>query len=425
MNPLKPNMINWIFYYDFLLSTFVSSVLVINDLHNHYMINKIRFEDTKVLGYWAINYCLISFPIGMLIANILIGRLSVNTLYRQYVKKPIVSVLSHKDSSMKIVLYGFALVSSISLIVMFIKFGDVPLFKAIMGANFKALAQDRISISRINDGSQLFFNFFAKDLPVFITFIFYSYYRQTSSKQDKFWFYYMLVFTFLSLTYDLSKAPIVFFVIGLFMNKIYIDGKTNVLKFLKIFLIAFLLLIFGYIVLSGSSYNELFGDINNGILGRIFLSQSAGFYLMLEYFQNSVDQIGFSSFSQILATFFDTEYSDRAARILVYNYDLVGIEDGTAGVINSLFIGEAFANFGIWGILIAPLYVGFIIQLLYKTMLRLPKTPIYLGYLTYFSYKSCINGGFNDYFYNPNFIMITIFTFSIILIAKSLRLNRP
>ncbi len=90
---------------------------------------------------------------------------------------------------------------------------------------------------------------------------------------------------------------------------------------------------------------------------------------------------------------------------------------GIAGVVNSLFIGEAWANFGIYGVLIAPLYVGFLIQSLYLFFLKSKKTPFLLALFVSFSIKGAITGGFNDYFYNVNFIFLLFVFLSIYGVA--------
>jgi hypothetical protein len=90
------------------------------------------------------------------------------------------------------------------------------------------------------------------------------------------------------------------------------------------------------------------------------------------------------------------------------------VADGTAGVINSLFIGEAWANFGLTGVLIAPIYVGFLIGFFYGLLIRLPKTPLLIAIFVHFSYKSSVTGGINNYLYEAGILLFFIIVLSIL-----------
>ena len=70
----------------------------------------------------------------------------------------------------------------------------------------------------------------------------------------------------------------------------------------------------------------------------------------------------------------------------------------------------AWANFGICGVIVAPLYVGFLIQSLDLFFLKSKKTPFLLALFVSFSIKGSITGGFNSYFYNINlFFLLFVF----------------
>jgi hypothetical protein len=171
------------------------------------------------------------------------------------------------------------------------------------------------------------------------------------------------------------------------------------------------LLVVMYIFVGGVSDPSVLFSYNSGIVGRILLSQSAGTYLSFDLFPDSVTHLGFSSVSNLLSSLAGWEHGERSARILMETYRPDRVAEGTVGVINSLFIAEAWANFNLRGVLLAPFYVGLVIQLLFLFFLRMPKTPLILGPFAYFSYKSSVTGGFNDYFYNGgNLMLLIIFT---------------
>jgi hypothetical protein len=95
-----------------------------------------------------------------------------------------------------------------------------------------------------------------------------------------------------------------------------------------------------------------------------------------------------------------------------------GVEDGQGGVMNSIFIAEAWANFGVIGVLVSPFWVGFLIQSLYLFFLRKPKNPVYLAFFVSFSIGGSVTGGFNDYIYNPGFMLMIIILLLIFSLAS-------
>ena len=177
------------------------------------------------------------------------------------------------------------------------------------------------------------------------------------------------------------------------------------------------LLIFLYISVMGSNLEripDLFIKFNEGISGRILLSQSAGTFFSFDIFPVQNNFLGFSSFSNVISEIFSIDKSDRSARIIMSIIMPSAIDDGTGGVINSLFVGEAWANFGLIGVLLSPFWVGFVIQWSYISILRSKKTPIFLALMVYLTLKWPITGGFNDFIYNAGIVMMFL-VFSLII----------
>ena len=98
------------------------------------------------------------------------------------------------------------------------------------------------------------------------------------------------------------------------------------------------------------------------------------------------------------------------------------IEEGTGGVINSLFIGEAWANFGLAGVIFAPFWVGFVIQWSYILLLKAEKTPLFLALAVYLTMKWPGTGGFNDFIYNAGIVTMLVIFLVILSCALMLRM---
>lgn len=92
----------------------------------------------------------------------------------------------------------------------------------------------------------------------------------------------------------------------------------------------------------------------------------------------------------------------------VVNFD--GIRNGTAGVYNGLFLGEAFANFGMLGIFIAMIHVPIMFFLMNFVFVKLKKTPITLALFAYFtvSFLFTLHGGYTDYIWNTMWVLVVI-----------------
>ena len=94
------------------------------------------------------------------------------------------------------------------------------------------------------------------------------------------------------------------------------------------------------------------------------------------------------------------------ARLLMQVYNPAGVEQGTAGVINTLFIADAWANFGWVGIILAPIYLGVLIQVIYHRLITIPKSPVNVALNGYFMTSFQITGGLIGFIWNPIWIFL-------------------
>ena len=97
-----------------------------------------------------------------------------------------------------------------------------------------------------------------------------------------------------------------------------------------------------------------------------------------------------------------------------------GVENNTAGVYNSLYIAEAWCNWGILGLIIAPIWVGMIIQIIYLFFIKSKKSPLLCGMFSYFSLNIPVTGGINDFIYNEDwvrtiFVLLFFYIFALFL----------
>lgn len=419
LSPTRINMISWIFFFELIAQSFIASVLVVNGWDNHYIIGRVQ-QEARFHGWLAVQYTMVAMPLGMLLAVNLHGLKSNRLLFRHYVSQPISPSLSARDSYIRFPLYGLSLASLAAVLYTFLVLGEVPLLKAITGGDAISLAIARVDASLGFSGNVYVRNLLGIILTPILAFISYAYFRQTGSQRDRLWFYTMLVAAFFILTYDLSKAPIVWFALGFLFLRVLTDGNVSrvVLYLFGCFVLA--ILVASYWILGKVSDPSVLFSYNSGIGGRILLSQSAGTYFAFEHFPDTQGFIGFSSLSAFISDAFGLTHSDRAARIMMAMFDPAAVEEGSLAVMNSLFIAEAWANFGLPGVLVAPVYVGIFIQTLFLFFLRSRKTPVLVGVLAFLSLRLPVTGGFNDFIYAPGlaniaFIFVTIYLLAIVL----------
>src|SRR5690606_30295111 len=90
------------------------------------------------------------------------------------------------------------------------------------------------------------------------------------------------------------------------------------------------------------------------------------------------------------------------------------VASGRAGVMNTLFVGEAYANFGWLGVFISPLVVGLVIQSIYVLVISQPRGPVNMCIFILMFYSMPITGGFADFIWNPGWIFI----FLVLLLSR-------
>ncbi len=422
LSPTRINMISWIFFFELIVQSFVASVLVINGWDNHYIIGRVQ-EEARFQGWLAVQYTMIAMPLGMLLAVRLHGLKSNRLLFHRYISQPMSPAVSRRDSFMRVPLYGLSLASLLAVLYTFRTLGEIPLLTALAGGDALSLAIARVDASLGFSGNIYVRNLLGILLTPILAFISYGYFKRTGSFTDRIWFYAMLVAAFFMLTYDLSKAPIVWFALGFLFLRVLIDGRVSRTVFYLFALLVLAILVTSYWILGNVSDPAVLFSYNSGIGGRILLSQSAGTYFAFEHFPATRDFIGFASLSSFISEAFGLPHSDRAARIMMTIFNPSGVEEGSLAVMNSLFIAEAWANFGLFGVLIAPIYVGLFIQTLFLFFLRSRKTPVLVGVLAFLSLRLPVTGGFNDFIYAPGLANIALIFVTIYLVAIVLKIG--
>lgn len=408
----KLNMISYIFYFNIIIQSFIGVTLGVLYLDNHYLLNRLQDFDLRLHVWLAVLYVMIAMPLGMLLVN-KIFKVQSSKLFDSYLKKPLISVLSKKDSYVLLVFYGLSIISVGAVIYTYANLNNIPLISLVTGADPAQLSEMRMSASRNFQGNVYIRNILGLGLAPVLAYIAYAYYHLFRNLRSLLTFAVLFINAVLILLYNFEKAPVIMFLIGFVFIEVLIKGKINIKKLAGYGIIAVVLVLLMYRYIMGVPVTAVF-SYNSGPIGRLILSQIAPLYFHFHLFPSSFDFLWGRSFSPFILSFFGAEHV-RSSRLVMEYINPIGVEAGTAGVANTLFIGEAYANFALYGLLLSPFIVGFIIQLSYILIQKLPKNPIWVGLFCYLSYSWPVTGDFVGFLYNPGLLFIIVLLIGILL----------
>lgn len=419
----RPHLISIVFYKDFILWTFIGVVLIASsfDLNNglyFWGTTGHVHEQARFNGWLSTMYTMLAFPFGMLLSNIVILRkLSAKKLLDIYYSKPFSLQFSNKESAVFITLVLFLILCLSAILYTFYSVNSFPLFHVLKGADPTTLAQMRANAKIHFNGIAAIKDVLAINLTFLMSLICYGYKLIFKNLRFNILFYISFLFAVISLTYNLEKAPVFWYFISLFFVRIvYMKGVG--LKRIIIFTAPLLLgVFFVFSFFTGA------GDLMESFVFRIFVAQSVAIFQGFEYFPSQHEFLGVNGISR-LYSFIAGGDLVNSGRTLFELYAPAAIENNTAGFIVGLFNAEAWMLFGLPGVLILPVYVGFFVQALNVYFLKSKKTPFYVALYVYFWSKLALAGSVAQFLYPVMLIAIFILFFGIIILSKIFIMNK-
>lgn len=183
---------------------------------------------------------------------------------------------------------------------------------------------------------------------------------------------------------------------------IYIFHKGG-LSFKYVFMmisvsITFLLIFYGVLA------HEVVIDLYNGIIGRTVFTQFGTLCMHFEVFTEYIDFLHGRSLSPSILSIMGMDAGShvRSGRVVMEMYNPLGVYEGAAGVSNTIFIGEAYANWGIIGIIFSIVWISLILTICFICFMKLKKNSVTVAYFAILTQQLVITlqGGFADYIYN-------------------------
>jgi hypothetical protein len=238
------------------------------------------------------------------------------------------------------------------------------------------------------------------------------------------WKYAYIFFFIASIFFSISSGStgrLIYFFLGIAFMRSMVTGVFFKFKELFIFIL-FLVIMFIYFKGASGSVSSI---VKNDITSRIFLTQNFGFYAALTIFPNLHPHLYFSSTGKVIHDIFNIEFSEDYGRIMMNFTNYEGVIQGQAGHVTTIFMGEAWANFGIIGVLLAPLWVGFFVQFVNIFFLKRLKTIFLISVYTLFSITFAYSRDFISFYYLLGFFVnATGFYFIYHIMTLFNRLNR-
>lgn len=405
----SPNMMSIIFYFYLFLGNVIGAVLIVNNIDEHYIIGKLSSDIYRVYGFWIVMYTIMGFPFGQLLANKFLKKGKMSLIYEAYLNKPLTDEhIGRKRIKTALIILSFFCV--LGVIYTLVTIGGSPLSR-LMSSEYMDMVLMRAEAKRNFAGNEYLRNIFGVQLTPIMSYVAYGYWKCHNSRFNKMWMITMIIFSVLILTYDLEKSPLLWYGIGFLLYKVYMGYKLSTRTLLIVGGTMLCIVISIYVFLMEYDSTALF-IFNQGFIGRLTLTSTAGLYISLDIFPRINPHLGFSSFSRWISLLFDLPYVERSARWIMEYTNPGAVDAGIAGVVNSLFVSEAWANWGLIGVIFSPIYVGFVIQCFYSFLLTHKKTPFFLALMVQYSVICGVNGGVNDYIYNAStIIMILVYLF--------------
>jgi len=411
-------------FYRLIVSFYIGSILVLFGYSNTRTLNYV-VQDRNVIILTNIVILWTFFSMGMtmyLIKQFL--HINFSAKYENYLKKPVTNIFSSKDTHSYYLLISLLLVCIVSIVYVVRNTPQIPLFNLFNTSSRIVLAQLRIVAKYDYYGSSTIRNVFAMTLTPILSYIFYVYFRKYKTIKWIIPFLFAFVFSLFISIYDLQKGPVISYLFGFMFLNIIISGKINYKDIIKYILIVSLLVITLYKLVMHVNW-EL---IPISIAKRIFISQLSPLYCHIKIFPDLVGYLDGQSLPGILTNILGIEHI-RSGRVVMQIINPIAVSKGIAGVMCTLFIGEAYANFGWFSIIFAPIYIGLVVCTIYTILLKLPKNPLFVSINAYLCVliPRMLLSGFTDFIFNYGFLCL-IFIWGIFyffgLISKSLSNNR-
>lgn len=244
---------------------------------------------------------------------------------------------------------------------------NIALVEAVTGGN---VATARSGMTNDFPGKYHWYRLFFYDFSWIATLALYAIALVNRTKLAWGSFVIALLCTMFFLAMTAQKAPIVFFFATLFLVYAYLKTGRRVMKRHLLMLVTVSLVAFAVMYLAFMGSLDILSALSS-TFSRALTGQLSGAYNYLWIFPGHIDYLMGRSFPNP-GGIFPFEHFPLTKNVMAIVHPQLA-EQGIVGSQPTMYWGEAYANFGWIGVLVAPLYVGFYI-FVWKCMLGFIKT---------------------------------------------------
>ena len=393
----KLNTISYVFYFQLIIMTVIGSVFVVTGYADYKEDLRVLSFESKLFSWITVLYSIILMPLSMLFLNKLIGLKNIRTALDKYINKELHYELSYKKE--KILLFIFLAISITVTNYVLTANNSIPIIDLLNGDSELA-ATGRLEV-RNNFGGIIYI----KNLIGLIMMPIFAYYSFIIYRKYKTFYCFNLfvllnILTTFLLVYDTQKAPIIFFLVGYIIVLTFVsNGVSKKRLFSFIFLGVFLMVVSYTLTSSNKSGLSQLTRLQSGFYGRLFISGFQGVPMTYEYFPDKIKENTFYvGIPKKIAKYFKLE-SKESARLLMEYVHPESVKNKTGNLMSSYFTAEAYANYGVFGVLISPIIVGFILQITHLLLIMSRKKPIYIAFYSLITVKWVLISGFVSFLY--------------------------
>ncbi len=397
-------------YYTFVIMAFFgASLAYLGVVNGHYLVAKASLEAIRQT-FFLVALTGLVLPIIVIGYNAIFGNIRAGVSLRRKIEQPFNQVFSSKRLyTVSVILL---IVCAAATIYTFVSIGSIPALDLLVGSETSA-AEMRAEAGRGFRGIELIRNLFMLTLAPLVSFLCLISYRAFGSRNWRNLFFLSFALTVVALTYNLEKGPIVYYVLFLFIILQLVGIRPSVVQMAAFGGVVVLLVLIGYFLTYGTAGLVL--SFENGPVSRLVTTSIATLMLHIQTFPDQVSFLGGRSLPSLYTDFLGLDDGwIRSGRIVMELYNPNGVAAGVAGVMNALFIGEAYANWGYFGVLVSWFVVGSYVGISSNVFLNSSKSVIsVLFYIVMIKFNmNTLFGGFTEYVYSINL------AFSLVVIAS-------
>lgn len=404
-------------YYMFQVMIYLgTSLAYLGFLGEHYLIAKVH-EEVIVSTYGLVAATGIAIPLIIILVNVLFQSFPVGKSFMAKEREPFYNNL---DPQWLVTVIAFGLcVCAASIVYTFAMIGHIPLLDQLLGSSSSAGAT-RMDATRNFQGVDAVRNLGMIVLTPLVSFLAQIAYRAYGGRVLRNEFICAVVLSIIALTYNLEKSPIVYYLFFSFIVE-QLCGRRFSLKWIGLVGICLIgLIILAYYVTSGTGALVL--SLENGPLSRLVTTTSAVLMLHIQAFPDSLAFLDGQSLPSGIISLFGIEGGwVRSGRVIMELYNPSAVAAGIAGVMNALFIGEAYANWGMGGVAASWCVVGVFIGVANNLFLRMRKTVLStLLCIIFIKFNTMtLIGGFVDYLYSTALIFSLIVVVAVYFVCSA------